>query len=66
MHLSGIVNERLASVVTANPGYWNKRLKMISGSTGPPGLLKIIRTREREREVERQKERERQTERKKC
>lgn len=52
MHLSGLVNERLASVVTAMPGYWNKRLKMISGNTGPPGLLKIIRTSER-KEVER-------------
>lgn len=53
MHLSGLVNERLASVVTAMPGYWNKRLKMISGNTGPPGLPKIIRTSERKEEVER-------------
>lgn len=53
MHLSGLVNERLASVVTAMPGYWNKRLKMISGNTGPPGLLKIIRTSKRKKEVER-------------
>lgn len=53
MHLSGLVNERLASVVTAMPGYWNKRLKMISGNPGPAGLLKIIRASQRQDEVER-------------
>ena len=35
---------------------------MISGSTGPPGLLKIIRTRERGRWKGRKRERDRQRE----
>lgn len=43
VHLSLLVNEWLASVVTGRAGYWNKRLKMLSGNAVPACTLKIIR-----------------------